>query len=78
MTLLIQNGAEKVRRPKRGEIHDGENYPMWDFAILILCQMKKSLPRDTLVAFRVPVGMCERKLSQGTRVEFKHVLAPKL
>jgi len=42
MTLLMQNVAEKVCRPKRGEIHDGENDSVWNFAILILCQMKKS------------------------------------
>jgi hypothetical protein len=42
MTLVIQNGAEKVCRTKRGEIYDGENDSMWNLAILILCQMKKS------------------------------------
>jgi len=42
MAFLIQNGAEKLCSPKRGEIYDGENYAMWNFAILILCQMKKS------------------------------------
>ena len=48
------------------------------FAILILCQMKKSWPRDTKVAFRIPVEMCKRKILQGIRAEFKHVVAPKL